>query len=301
MEPRFVRDFSKVPASHGPQRSGTELTIAPANDRYEQEADHLAAQIVWGSAPASQTPPSENRRQDFSGVRVHTDARGGGIGGRHHARAYTVGRDVVFAPGQYAPHSTEGRGLLAHELTHVVQQAKGASPGPLQRKGGTIGGFFANLWSSFAGLFTGRDATFAERTLQSYLLLLDKTGDIEDDFDSDDKARAIVRSWRENGTNFVLTAQRKALLIREMLGGFAGDDDEKAVLELLQRSYSYELKIIFGAGGVSPHKLRCAFHGAEFRQLDEFFDGSFEGGKKAVLAGNISPRQGLTPLGKGAC
>ena len=43
------------------------------------------------------------------------------------ARAYTVGRDIAFAAGQYAPETTEGRRLLAHELTHVVQQTGGAA------------------------------------------------------------------------------------------------------------------------------------------------------------------------------
>ncbi|MPZ45840.1 MAG: DUF4157 domain-containing protein [Betaproteobacteria bacterium] len=63
---------------------------------------------------------------DFSGVRVHADAAAGRSARDVAARAYTVGRDVVFAPGQFAPETYEGRRLLAHELTHVVQQ--GAAP-----------------------------------------------------------------------------------------------------------------------------------------------------------------------------
>jgi len=63
---------------------------------------------------------------DFSDVRVHADAAAGRSARDVAARAYTVGRDVVFAPGQFAPETYEGRRLLAHELTHVVQQ--GAAP-----------------------------------------------------------------------------------------------------------------------------------------------------------------------------
>ena len=60
---------------------------------------------------------------DFSQVRVHTDARAGDSARALEAPAYTVGRNVVFADEQYAPDMTEGRRLLAHELTHVVQQS----------------------------------------------------------------------------------------------------------------------------------------------------------------------------------
>jgi len=59
---------------------------------------------------------------DFGKVRVHTDARAEESAQAVNALAYTVGRDIVFAAGQYAPGTTKGRRLLAHELTHVVQQ-----------------------------------------------------------------------------------------------------------------------------------------------------------------------------------
>jgi hypothetical protein len=59
---------------------------------------------------------------DFSQVRVHTDARAAESALAVDAMAYTVGWDMVFAAGQFAPDSHEGRKLIAHELTHVVQQ-----------------------------------------------------------------------------------------------------------------------------------------------------------------------------------
>jgi hypothetical protein len=61
---------------------------------------------------------------DFSQVRVHTDAQAAKSARELNARAYTVGRDVVFGPGQYEPQTTAGRRLMAHELAHVVQQAR---------------------------------------------------------------------------------------------------------------------------------------------------------------------------------
>lgn len=59
---------------------------------------------------------------DLSRVRVHTGGQAGESARAVHARAYTVGQDMVFAPGAYSPHTTEGKQLLAHELTHTVQQ-----------------------------------------------------------------------------------------------------------------------------------------------------------------------------------
>jgi len=59
---------------------------------------------------------------DFSQVRVHTDPRAGESAEAVNAQAYTVGRDVVFAPGQYQPTTEAGNAVLAHELSHVVQQ-----------------------------------------------------------------------------------------------------------------------------------------------------------------------------------
>ncbi|HYK05706.1 MAG TPA: DUF4157 domain-containing protein [Thermoanaerobaculia bacterium] len=60
---------------------------------------------------------------DFGRVRVHDDTRAAESAGAVAARAYTVGDHMVFAPGMYAPGSPSGQRLLAHELTHVVQQS----------------------------------------------------------------------------------------------------------------------------------------------------------------------------------
>jgi hypothetical protein len=69
---------------------------------------------------------------DFSRVRVHTDARAAESARAVNALAYTVGRDIVFGHGQYAPGTHAGRGLMAHELTHVAhQRSNGESAEPL--------------------------------------------------------------------------------------------------------------------------------------------------------------------------
>lgn len=66
---------------------------------------------------------------DFSQVRIHDDARAADSAAELEASAYTLGRDISFAAGLYAPQSVAGRRLLAHELTHVVQQGQAPTAG----------------------------------------------------------------------------------------------------------------------------------------------------------------------------
>jgi len=65
---------------------------------------------------------------DFSNVRIHTGDKAAASARAVDAQAYTVGRDIVFGDGSYAPGQSGGQELLAHELTHVVQQSGTARP-----------------------------------------------------------------------------------------------------------------------------------------------------------------------------
>lgn len=67
---------------------------------------------------------------DFSGVRVHSDSTAGQAARSIHAKAFTTGSHIFFASGQYRPTAFEGQKLIAHELTHVLQQ----QPGIVHRK-----------------------------------------------------------------------------------------------------------------------------------------------------------------------
>jgi hypothetical protein len=69
-------------------------------------------------------------QRDFSAVRVHTDARAATSARALQARAWAWGSDLAFADGAYAPSTPAGRRLLAHELTHVVQQEQAAASVP---------------------------------------------------------------------------------------------------------------------------------------------------------------------------
>jgi hypothetical protein len=141
------------------------LRIGSAGDRYEQEADRLAEQVLAAPAhsvvsgtptriqrftgqptgqadavaPASVdrvlsspgTPMEPTLQQDmeqrfgfdFSPVRIHTDTAAERSAQDINANAYTVGHNIVFGAGQFSPGTHEGRQLIAHELTHVLQQA----------------------------------------------------------------------------------------------------------------------------------------------------------------------------------
>ena len=72
---------------------------------------------------------------DFGNVRVHFDARAAASARSVNALAYTVGHDIVFSDGAFAPDDPSGRSLLAHELAHVVQQSGAlTAQGQLQRQ-----------------------------------------------------------------------------------------------------------------------------------------------------------------------
>ncbi len=153
----------------------TKLMLGPVGDDHEREADRIA-RIVGDSGarlaqPASVHPmpavdggpvnervrsavgqargggqpvPDEARRSlertlraDFSGVRLHTDGRAHELNHALQSRAFTVGHDVFFRRGDYDPGSPRGRRLLAHELTHVVQQG-GAGTHPTHSPHGQV-------------------------------------------------------------------------------------------------------------------------------------------------------------------
>jgi hypothetical protein len=167
------------------------LTVGAAHDKYEQEADRMAAEVTAsgparaagqsgasglqrqargltplvqrsGGGDAFQTNdafdgalarsqgrggklPEDARAEmeskfgaDFSGVRVHTGPQAAQLSRSVNAEAFTHGQDIYMNKGRFAPETRPGRQLLAHELTHVVQQTGG-----LQRKAGSISGGMA--------------------------------------------------------------------------------------------------------------------------------------------------------------
>ena len=112
---------------HEPLQAGRART----NDGGEAVAPPIVHEVLRsrGQPLASATREFFEPRfgEDFSHVRVHTDARAAASAKAVNARAYTVGQDVVLGQGQHAPETSAGRRLLAHELTHVVRQSRDRS------------------------------------------------------------------------------------------------------------------------------------------------------------------------------
>jgi len=97
---------------------------------------------------------------DFSRVHVHTDPKATESARQTNALSYTVGRDVVFASGQYIPHSSTGLRLIAHELAHVVQQSPPAVDGATSAL--QVAAHTANLHSNSL-LALGQENDFLEQ------------------------------------------------------------------------------------------------------------------------------------------
>jgi hypothetical protein len=76
-------------------------------------------------APATAAHMGQAFGRDFSSVRVHTDGKAAEMNKGINARAFTHGADIYFNKGEYRPESSQGKRLLAHELTHTVQQGGG--------------------------------------------------------------------------------------------------------------------------------------------------------------------------------
>jgi hypothetical protein len=222
----------------------------------------------------------------FSHVRVHTGRRAAESAASLESLAWTLGNHVAFGAGQFSPHTRDGRALIAHELTHVVQQRNARTAGDNPRVGPSDDAFereaeagpraarssvptqriqrasiFQKIWRFFGG-----EGTFEDDELQAYLKFLDDNRRIEDNFDSDNKARAVVRHWQAGRSAYVLSVDRRVLLLKEMLDGYVSDGDEKGILGILHGSMDVELAAIFKQ--VTPAQIRKKIGGDNLINFD---------------------------------
>jgi hypothetical protein len=136
MEARFSHDFTQVRANiEVPAITQTKGTCGQPYDRYEREADYIADSILHRPATETLNNSGPQSSVDFGQVRVHTDVRAAKAARAVNARTFTYGNDIVFGAGQYAPATWSGQWLLAHELTHSVQQS-GSTHTTSQEKAG---------------------------------------------------------------------------------------------------------------------------------------------------------------------
>jgi Domain of unknown function (DUF4157) len=155
---RFEREADTA-ADHAVNWSGRANRQNQIPSRESQSGSHRQTAKEVSGLPGSAEPlPSDVRATleprlgfDLGGVRIRKDGPAAVAAKEMGAHAFTAGRDIVFGAGEYAPNTTAGQRLLAHELAHVAQQGKeSGSPGggpqlsaaPTQIQGS----FFGDVW-----------------------------------------------------------------------------------------------------------------------------------------------------------
>lgn len=122
---READSVAEIVASGGTIQRKISAGVSSSGVAFPSRLEGQLHQSLGGgqSMPSSLRESMENSfGQDFSQVRLHTDSQAAELSRSISARAFTYGNDVYFNREQYAPGTTEGQRLIAHELTHVVQQ-----------------------------------------------------------------------------------------------------------------------------------------------------------------------------------
>ncbi|QLE75598.1 DUF4157 domain-containing protein [Streptomyces rectiverticillatus] len=283
---------------------------APGFTRSSGNAAWTAIASALASPGQALEPGTRKRMEshhgyDFSRVRVHTDARADASARLLDAAAYTAGRHIVFAAGRYRPATPPGRALIAHELSHVIQQEPSARPdGPLyvQRSGplsflGDAVGFVGDIFTRGPGEAFSRmfgEGTFPPEELQRYLGKLRRTGKPEGDYDSDNKARAVVALWAGGDPSVVLDPQLKRLLVRDLYDGVVSKGDAQAILTILERSLGPDLTAVLSSGGVRTKALHDSFGGSERARLVHLLDERVKGGFAEAVKDRVVPSGGVS-------
>ena len=134
---------------------------ASANTASPQVAANLKSTAGKGNRLPAKTMHEMNKSfgADFNNVRIHNDSEAVSMNQELHAQAFTHGRDIYFNEGKFDPNTSQGKFLLAHELTHVVQQGGGLPADEVQRK--KID-HHSLTWSDFMGKVPKRASYDAE-------------------------------------------------------------------------------------------------------------------------------------------
>ena len=123
-----MRMPSRAAAAAQPLEVGAASAILPPNAAYAPAIVHEVLQSPGKALdPAARAFMEPRFGLDFGGVRVHTEPRAAESARAVNAVAYTVGNSIVFDSGYFSPGTDRGKQILAHELTHVAQQAQPAT------------------------------------------------------------------------------------------------------------------------------------------------------------------------------
>ena len=220
---------------------------------------------------------------DFSSVRLHDDPQAASAAAGVDATAFTVGEHIVFGSGRFDPSSPAGRHLIAHELAHVVQQRGGAAP---RSTGAPARVQRRSFWESLA-VFFGAEGSWSDAELLAYVKAITKAGSHDGSYDADNKARAVVRRWKAGSPGWELTGKQMGLLIDEMIDGPTLDDDEDAILDLVELATPDELLVVFREPAKRYASLDDNLHGAQQDRLDDLVARRFAGGGTALSRGTV--------------
>ncbi|HTQ15216.1 MAG TPA: DUF4157 domain-containing protein [Rhizomicrobium sp.] len=237
--------------------TGAAGSFGPAHESHANAVADLAmrGQMAGGAArPGRQTAPHDA----FADVRLHTGPAAEESAGATGARAYAAGSHIVLGRGLGDSLDASGRWIVAHELAHVAQQ-RGREPA-IQRVGPL---------EAIARFFGG--GTFSDQELQQYLQYLQTHQAIEDHYDSDNKAREVVRRWKAGQSGYaVLIIPIRILLIKEMASGYLSGGDQQGILDLVTESIPAERAHIFQA--VDMIALKARFDGERQKRLGALLD-----------------------------
>jgi len=257
------------------KRLQSQLAVGSSNDPLEGDAERVADEVMdqpEGASPArvqrqagsasagmASAPASVDRalaapgqplepalRQDmerrfghdFARVRVHSGGAAEQSAREVSANAYTVGHDIVFAAGQFAPGTSRGRHLLAHELAHVVQQAK------TSRDGGPA-----------TALVQRQTAATLDPTLSSSCTINFKQNTTE----FTDKGKAFTRCMAK--IRAFLEARPTDAKVQ--LFGFASEEGDVAFNQDLSQRRADIVKLLLGKGGIDRSRIETFGQGLD--------------------------------------
>jgi uncharacterized protein DUF4157/succinylglutamate desuccinylase/aspartoacylase family protein len=125
-EEEMQRSPAELPVEDEEEKLQTKRSSGAAPEVSPQTASRIASFRGGGEAlpPAAKAYFEPRFGRDLSAVRLHTGQEAATAAGEVAARSFTVGSDIAFGAGEYRPETAEGRKLLAHELTHTVQQGR---------------------------------------------------------------------------------------------------------------------------------------------------------------------------------
>ncbi|MBE9083366.1 DUF4157 domain-containing protein [Tolypothrix sp. LEGE 11397] len=301
------------------------LTVNQPGDKYEQEADRVASQVVQQintskiqpyqseetiqpqtlmrkaetqennirtspqfeaslkqergtGQPLHQSirePMEQAFGTDLSGVRVHTTSLSNELNETVQAKAFTTGRDVFFREGAYQPGSREGQELIAHELTHVVQQNGTTALGNtavIQREE-------TKLLSKEAGKKTKDEEKYLKQSKSGYQNVTEKTSELAG---AEIAAKKIIEAKDQDF---------KAACELLMRAGFFGSYSTKTETGTFSRNSSQELFTGVDAKGKVSAEVKDVIEGIKL--LAEI---STQGGIGATLAEDLAFNAGELSL-----